>query len=102
MKALIRDLDEGVDDEVDWKLCACIKVPQFFLIFSFHHIFKISLCCALNSLSSNFQLDEDDFQEEQNSVAQLIQMLHNDDPEEMLKVIMIYFLLNYLYTPFMD
>lgn len=27
MKALIRDLDEGVDDEVDWKLCACIKVP---------------------------------------------------------------------------
>ncbi|KAL3377863.1 hypothetical protein AABB24_003990 [Solanum stoloniferum] len=47
MKALIRDLDEGVDDE----------------------------------------LDEDDFQEEQNSVAQLIQMLHNDDPEEMLKFV---------------
>ncbi|XP_055802789.1 vacuolar protein sorting-associated protein 35A-like [Solanum dulcamara] len=47
MKALIRDMDEGVNDE----------------------------------------LDEDDFQEEQNSVAQLIQMLHNDDPEEMLKMI---------------
>ncbi|KAK4368153.1 hypothetical protein RND71_011945 [Anisodus tanguticus] len=46
MKALIRDLDEDVNDE----------------------------------------LDEDDFAEEQNSVAQLIQMLHNDDPEEMLKI----------------
>ncbi|XP_047972631.1 vacuolar protein sorting-associated protein 35A-like [Salvia hispanica] len=32
------------------------------------------------------ELDED-FIEEQNSVARLIQMLHNDDPEEMLKVI---------------
>ncbi|KAF7809633.1 vacuolar protein sorting-associated protein 35A-like [Senna tora] len=33
------------------------------------------------------ELDEDDFQEEQNSVARLIQMLHNDDPEEMFKII---------------
>ncbi|KAK4361469.1 hypothetical protein RND71_020421 [Anisodus tanguticus] len=32
-------------------------------------------------------LDEEDFMEEQNSVARLIQMLHNDDPEEMLKII---------------
>lgn len=32
------------------------------------------------------KLDEDDFKEEQNSVARLIHMLHNDDPEEMLKV----------------
>ncbi|XP_009797562.1 vacuolar protein sorting-associated protein 35A-like [Nicotiana sylvestris] len=47
MKALIRDLGEDVNDE----------------------------------------LDEDDFKEEQNSVARLIQMLHNDDPEEMLKMI---------------
>ncbi|KAL7143716.1 hypothetical protein ABFS83_08G210800 [Erythranthe nasuta] len=34
----------------------------------------------------NDELDED-FQEEQNSVARLIQMLHSDDPEEMLKII---------------
>ncbi|XP_031400667.1 vacuolar protein sorting-associated protein 35A [Punica granatum] len=33
------------------------------------------------------ELDEDDFKEEQNSVARLIQMLHNDDPEEMFKII---------------
>nr|XP_018631645.1 vacuolar protein sorting-associated protein 35A-like isoform X1 [Nicotiana tomentosiformis] len=33
------------------------------------------------------ELDEEDFKEEQNSVARLIQMLHNDDPEEMLKII---------------
>ncbi|CAI9110971.1 OLC1v1011090C1 [Oldenlandia corymbosa var. corymbosa] len=33
------------------------------------------------------ELDEEDFHEEQNSVARLIQMLHNDDPEEMLKII---------------
>ncbi|KAL5557482.1 hypothetical protein UlMin_039718 [Ulmus minor] len=33
------------------------------------------------------ELDEDDFAEEQNSVARLIQMLYNDDPEEMFKII---------------
>nr|GMD49170.1 vacuolar protein sorting-associated protein 35A-like [Ipomoea batatas] len=33
------------------------------------------------------ELDEEDFQEEQNSVARLIQMLHNDDPEKMLEII---------------
>ena len=37
------------------------------------------------------QIDEEDFNEEQNSVARLIQMLYNDDPEEMLKVIMSFF-----------
>uniref|UniRef100_A0A3Q7FFN7 Vacuolar protein sorting-associated protein 35 n=1 Tax=Solanum lycopersicum TaxID=4081 RepID=A0A3Q7FFN7_SOLLC len=34
-----------------------------------------------------FKFDEEDFKEEQNSVSRLIQMLHNDDPEEMLKII---------------
>ncbi|CAN1824601.1 Vacuolar protein sorting-associated protein 35B [Linum perenne] len=33
------------------------------------------------------ELDEEDFKEEQNSVARLINMLFNDDPEEMLKII---------------
>ncbi|KAK4788433.1 hypothetical protein SAY86_019752 [Trapa natans] len=33
------------------------------------------------------EVDEEDFKEEQNSVARLIQMLHNDDPEEMFKII---------------
>ncbi|XP_042420145.1 vacuolar protein sorting-associated protein 35B-like [Zingiber officinale] len=33
------------------------------------------------------EIDEEDFKEEQNSVARLIHMLHNDDPEEMLKII---------------
>ncbi|KAJ8764256.1 hypothetical protein K2173_005996 [Erythroxylum novogranatense] len=33
------------------------------------------------------EVDEDDFNEEQNSVARLIQMLSNDDPEEMYKII---------------
>ncbi|RZC44941.1 hypothetical protein C5167_037894 [Papaver somniferum] len=33
------------------------------------------------------ELDEEDFKEEQSSVAGLIHMLHNDDPEEMLKII---------------
>ncbi|XP_059623448.1 vacuolar protein sorting-associated protein 35A-like [Cornus florida] len=33
------------------------------------------------------ELDEEDFNEEQNSVARLIQMLYNNNPEEMLKII---------------
>ncbi|KAG5530183.1 hypothetical protein RHGRI_030527 [Rhododendron griersonianum] len=33
------------------------------------------------------EIDEEDFHEEQNSVSRLIQMLYNDDPEEMLKII---------------
>ncbi|CAL0303507.1 unnamed protein product [Lupinus luteus] len=33
------------------------------------------------------EVDEEDFSEEQNSVARLIHMLHNDDPEEMFKII---------------
>ncbi|KAI5655956.1 hypothetical protein M9H77_24749 [Catharanthus roseus] len=33
------------------------------------------------------ELDEEDFKEEQNSVARVIHMLYNDDPEEMLKII---------------
>ncbi|KAK4733330.1 hypothetical protein R3W88_007591 [Solanum pinnatisectum] len=33
------------------------------------------------------EFDAEDFKEEQNSVSRLIQMLHNDDPEEMLKII---------------
>ncbi|KAH1163442.1 hypothetical protein AAZX31_01G151500 [Glycine max] len=35
----------------------------------------------------NNELDEDDFKEEQNSLARLILMLYNDDPEEMFKII---------------
>ncbi|KAJ9675044.1 hypothetical protein PVL29_024126 [Vitis rotundifolia] len=33
------------------------------------------------------ELDEEDFKDEQNSVARLIHMFYNDDPEEMLKII---------------
>uniref|UniRef100_A0A0E0KKA8 Vacuolar protein sorting-associated protein 35 n=1 Tax=Oryza punctata TaxID=4537 RepID=A0A0E0KKA8_ORYPU len=33
------------------------------------------------------ELDDEDFKEEQNSVARLIHMLHNDDHEEMLKIL---------------
>ncbi|CAI0382565.1 unnamed protein product [Linum tenue] len=33
------------------------------------------------------ELDKEDFEEEQNSVARLINMLYNDDPEEMLQII---------------
>ncbi|XP_074273565.1 vacuolar protein sorting-associated protein 35B-like isoform X1 [Silene latifolia] len=33
------------------------------------------------------EYDEEDFKEEQNSVARLIHMLYNDDPDEMLKII---------------
>ncbi|CAL9223372.1 unnamed protein product [Arabidopsis halleri] len=35
------------------------------------------------------EVDEDDFEEEQNSVARLIHMLYNDDPEEMFKIVSI-------------
>lgn len=37
--------------------------------------------------TSTDDLDEEDFKEEQNSVARLVHMLYNDDPEEMLKII---------------
>ncbi|XVF35937.1 hypothetical protein REPUB_Repub19eG0014900 [Reevesia pubescens] len=33
------------------------------------------------------ELDEEDFKDEQNSVARLIHMLYNDEPDEMLKII---------------
>ncbi|KAK7382938.1 hypothetical protein VNO78_28602 [Psophocarpus tetragonolobus] len=33
------------------------------------------------------EVDEEDFNEEQNSVARLIHMFHNDEPEEMFKII---------------
>ncbi|KAL9273828.1 Vacuolar protein sorting-associated protein 35B-like protein [Drosera capensis] len=33
------------------------------------------------------ELDDEDFKEEQNSVARLIHMLYNDDPDEMFKII---------------
>lgn len=36
---------------------------------------------------SDDEIDEEDFKEEQNSVARLVHMLYNDDPEEMLKII---------------
>ncbi|KAI4327764.1 hypothetical protein L6164_020188 [Bauhinia variegata] len=35
----------------------------------------------------NDELDEDEFKEKQNSVSRLIQMLYNDDPVEMFKII---------------
>ncbi|KAF3487423.1 hypothetical protein F2Q69_00052434 [Brassica cretica] len=35
------------------------------------------------------EVDEDDFEEEQNSVARLIHMLYSDDPEEMFKIISV-------------
>nr|KJB58076.1 hypothetical protein B456_009G193200 [Gossypium raimondii]KJB58077.1 hypothetical protein B456_009G193200 [Gossypium raimondii] len=35
------------------------------------------------------ELDEEDFKDEQNSVAKLIHMLYNNEPEEMLKIICI-------------
>lgn len=38
-------------------------------------------------IQSHIQVDEDDFKEEQNSVARLIQLLHSDDTEEMFKVL---------------
>ncbi|KAL5181257.1 Vacuolar protein sorting-associated protein 35A [Glycine soja] len=38
----------------------------------------------------NNELDEDDFKEELNSLARLILMLYNDDPEEMFKVNCLY------------
>ncbi|KAF2310139.1 hypothetical protein GH714_006708 [Hevea brasiliensis] len=37
-------------------------------------------------ISSADKLDEEDFKEEQNSVARLIHMLYNGEPEEMLKI----------------
>ncbi|GAV62207.1 Vps35 domain-containing protein [Cephalotus follicularis] len=37
--------------------------------------------------AANDKVDDDDFKEEQNSVARLIQMLYNEDPEEMFKII---------------
>lgn len=41
---------------------------------------------VINFLICVLQLDEEDFKEEQNTVARVINMLHNDKPEEMLKV----------------
>ncbi|XP_013604421.1 PREDICTED: vacuolar protein sorting-associated protein 35C [Brassica oleracea var. oleracea] len=40
-----------------------------------------------DGLADNDEIDEEDFQEEQNSVARLVHFLYNDDPEEMSKII---------------
>uniref|UniRef100_M4F6V8 Vacuolar protein sorting-associated protein 35 n=1 Tax=Brassica campestris TaxID=3711 RepID=M4F6V8_BRACM len=40
-----------------------------------------------DGLTDNDEIDEEDFQEEQNSVARLVHFLYNDDPEEMSKII---------------
>lgn len=40
-----------------------------------------------DGLTDNDEIDEEDFQEEQNSVARLVHFLYNDDPEEMPKII---------------
>lgn len=45
--------------------------------------------------TEDYDVDEEDFKEEQNSVARLIHMLHNDDQEEMLKVCLN--IMNYYY-----
>lgn len=42
---------------------------------------SLPFCCGFGQ-----KLDEEDFKEEQNSVARLIHVLYNDEPEEMLKV----------------
>uniref|UniRef100_A0A7N2LLR4 Uncharacterized protein n=1 Tax=Quercus lobata TaxID=97700 RepID=A0A7N2LLR4_QUELO len=39
------------------------------------------------------ELEEEDFNEEQNSVARLIHMLYNDDPEELLKILVSIFII---------
>ncbi|KAL8168391.1 hypothetical protein V2J09_009890 [Rumex salicifolius] len=39
--------------------------------------------------SEEDEIDEEDFKEEQNSVARLIQMLHNEDPKEIILIITI-------------
>ncbi|WZZ70329.1 hypothetical protein YC2023_081699 [Brassica napus] len=45
------------------------------------------------------EVDEDDFEEEQNSVARLIHMLYSDDPEEMFKgVSFIAFITSWFYS----
>lgn len=93
MKGLLRDLDENLPDEVIRDFSAS---PISFLI-SFDLLSTVLLAAVVfetlfaqiirsNFLCPPFQLDEEDFKEEQNSVSRLIQMLHNDDPEEMLKV----------------
>ncbi|KAG5385830.1 hypothetical protein IGI04_037300 [Brassica rapa subsp. trilocularis] len=40
-----------------------------------------------DGLTDNDEIGEEDFQEEQNSVARLVHFLYNDDPEEMPKII---------------
>lgn len=57
------------------------------------HEHKWEFTFSFFSGSSYLQLDEEDFKEEQNSVARLIQMLCNDDTEEMFKV-QTYYMLN--------
>lgn len=51
----------------------------------FYICFTMCFSCIF-LLCHDLQLDEEDFNEEQNSVACLMHMLYNDDPDEMLKV----------------
>lgn len=60
---------------------------EYFYLFPCSFIDGPIICHYLSLYYSCHQLDEEDFKEEQNSVARLIHMLYNEDPEEMLKVI---------------
>lgn len=55
---------------------------MWFRIVSTSWMTSFPFCCGFGQ-----KLDEEDFKEEQNSVARLIHVLYNDEPEEMLKVI---------------
>ncbi|GAB2282859.1 Vacuolar protein sorting-associated protein 35A [Dionaea muscipula] len=52
-------------------------------------LFQLLKGLLLNADDGHDEVDEEDFKEEQNSVARLIQMLHNNNPQEMLKTITI-------------
>lgn len=70
-----------------------IASANLFFLFTVFFSFFSSLCLLhifLCFMCFEKQLDEEDFIEEQNSVACLMHMLHNDDPEEMIKVVFNY------------
>ena len=65
-----------------------VKLTQFLKDNILHEKEWHPICAVYTNLILSYsQDDEEEFKEEQNAVARLIYVLHNDDAEEMFKVL---------------
>lgn len=85
-------MDVTSADDVLFPFWMCIFLIFVLFLKLYSYLFPVNYFIITVSLIYDssclfcLKIDEEDFKEEQNSVACLIHKLHSDDPEEMLKV----------------